>query len=88
MTPDLFSGITVGSYLALKLGVILGLILLRFKLKLQLKWNCNCNGIEWVYEEGLLNDKFHGKGKKTWNDGHVYEGDWLNGLKHGKGKFT
>ncbi len=35
-----------------------------------------------------MNDKMHGKGKKTWFDGDVYEGEFMNDKMHGKGKKT
>lgn len=33
----------------------------------------------------FLNDKFHGKGKMTNEDGLIYEGEWQDGKKHGYG---
>ena len=33
-------------------------------------------------------NKRHGQGKFTFNDGSTYEGEWMNDLKHGKGTYT
>ena len=41
------------------------------------------------YEGNWKDDKQHGKGKETWNNGdETYEGDFIEGKKNGKGKFT
>ena len=42
-----------------------------------------------VYEGEFLNDKPHGRGKKTHAaDGEIYEGEWRDGQRHGFGKST
>ena len=40
-----------------------------------------------IYEGYMQDNKRHGRGKYTWNDGNLYEGDWHDDMKHGKGRF-
>src|SRR3990167_7452821 len=48
-------------------------------------------GIEWnpyeryTYEGSFENDKYHGKGSKTYEDGRAYKGGFKNGFEHGEG---
>ena len=42
--------------------------------------------IDYVGE--LVNDKPHGKGTITYENGDSYEGEWKEGKKHGQGTFT
>ena len=42
--------------------------------------------IDYVGE--LVNDKPHGKGTITYENGDSYEGEWKEGKKHGKGTLT
>jgi hypothetical protein len=41
-----------------------------------------------LYVGAVLNGVPHGKGVKTWPNGHRYEGDWNNGEREGKGTYT
>lgn len=34
-----------------------------------------------------MDDKQHGFGTETWQDGAKFEGNYVEGKKHGKGKF-
>ena len=38
-----------------------------------------------LYVGAVRNGVPHGKGVKTWPNGHRYEGDWNNGEREGKG---
>jgi hypothetical protein len=38
-----------------------------------------------VYKGSYKDDKKHGFGSFTWENGRTYEGDWFNGKQHGKG---
>ena len=41
------------------------------------------------YDGQFKNNKFHGKGKYTWNTGDVYEGGFVNGqMEKGDVKYT
>ncbi len=40
------------------------------------------------YEGSWFNDKQHGFGKETWNNGaETYEGEFIDGKKNGRGRF-
>mmetsp|Transcript_83636 Transcript_83636/g.170592 ORF Transcript_83636/g.170592 Transcript_83636/m.170592 type:complete len:210 (+) Transcript_83636:74-703(+) len=41
-----------------------------------------------TYEGQWKNDKQHGNGKHSWNDGRSYEGQYVNGRFSGKGKMV
>ena len=40
-----------------------------------------------MYEGDYENDRKHGYGIYTWNDGKQYEGWWQNGKQHGEGIY-
>ena len=47
------------------------------------------NGLDGIYEGGVVNGKPHGKGMWIEDCDEVkYDGDWANGVPHGYGKKT